>query len=1022
MTATKYVRKCEGDVVPFDPEKIAIAIGKAILAEDGEPNNFLARELAKEVAGLLAADEIVDVEDIQDTVEQVLMSQGYYDYAKRYILYREQRRQVRELKKTMTLDLVDSYLDKTDWRVKENANSLYSIQGLNAYIAGTVSANYWLNKLYPREIAEAHINGDIHIHDIGSGLLSYCCGWDLQELLLEGFGGVPGQVFCDPPEHLNSAIGQLISFLFSVQQDCAGAVAVSNFDTLLAPFVHADKLDYKQVKQCIQEFIYQVNMSGRTGMQRPFTNVTFDFVVPEHMRGMPAIVGGKFYGTYGDFQKEAEMITRAFFEVMYEGDAVQQSFPFPIPTINVTDDFNWESEAARALLKATARFGTPYFANFINSDMKPEDVRSFCCRLRLDLRELMRKGGGLFGASPKTGSISVCTINLARLGYLSKDRKEYFQRLRHLVDLAIRSLNIKRELVEAYTEHGLHPFARRYLESVKKSRGAYWGNHFGTVGVIGMNEACLNLLGVDIAHPDSYQLALDTLNFIRDILVKKQQEYGLMYNLEATPAEGCLAGDTLVKTVDGDIPIKDLVGKEFGVWSFDEKTGKICVKRAHAVRKTRENAQVIRLTFDNGTSLIMTPDHPVAVNSFNRWGKPSITWMEAAEIPVGRSIKSLYFSEKYNGGYILCNSCQLRSHILYEWFYNDTLQEDEVVHHIDGNKQNDTKENLVKMKASEHKRLHGYANKIHLPYLCGEDNPFYGRKHTPESIEKLCIAKRGKPFVLKNISEEEFKRICSIAAKNKRREKHSHYRHDIATETVVKMYKAGFTYAEIARAVGATTGLVQSRLRSVGLNHKLVKVEYLEERMDVYNLEVDDTHCFFVDDGKGNGILVHNCSYRLARLDKKHYPDIIVANEEAYKKGAAPYYTNSTMLPVNYTNDLFVALKHQSPLLKLYTGGSVFHVFLGEREPDPEACAALIDRVFHKFELPYMSLTPTYSICQSHGYFFGRHDSCPQCGAPCEVYSRVVGYYRPTSAYNDGKRAEFNDRATFDSAFESLQV
>lgn len=695
------VQKRNGDIVSFDVNKIASAICKAIEAEDGQPNWFLATELAREVVGLLEGEEEpVHVEDIQDMVERVLVIQGYYEYAKRYILYREQRRQIRELKQTMNLDLVDQYINKLDWRVKENANAQYSAQGLNAYIAGTVSANYWLNKIYPKEIAEAHISGDMHIHDLGAGLVAYCCGWDLYQLLEEGYRGAPGQTACAPPRHLRSALGQLVSFFFSVQQDCAGAVAVSNFDTLLAPFVHADGLSYEEIKQCVQEFVYQVNMPGRAGMQRPFTNITVDFTVPEHMREMPALVGGKPYGVYGDFQREADMIARAFFEVLLEGDGVQQPFPFPIPTVNITPDFPWESPAARALLLATARYGPAYFANFITSDMKPEDVRSFCCRLTLDLRELKKKGGGLFGASPLTGSVGVVTLNLPRLGYLSRDREEYFQRLGRLVELAVRSLNIKRELVESFTEKGLHPFAERYLRGVKQARGAYWANHFGTVGVVGMNEACLNLLGVDIAHPDGYQLARDTLNFIRKRLVKFQQEYGLMYNLEATPAEGC--------------------------------------------------------------------------------------------------------------------------------------------------------------------------------------------------------------------------------------------------------------------------------------------------------------------------------SYRLARLDKKHYPDIIVANEEAYRKGAAPYYTNSSMLPVNYTNNLFAALEHQSPLLKLYTGGSVFHIFLGEREPDPDACAVLVRRIFSRYELPYMSITPTYSICQFHGYIFGRHDVCPKCGAACEVYSRVVGYYRNVRNWNDGKRAEFDDRALFDSAFSAI--
>jgi ribonucleoside-triphosphate reductase len=590
-----------------------------------------------------------------------------------------------------------------DWRVRENANSPYSLQAMNFNISSRIIENYWLNKIYPKEIREAHRNGDVHVHDLGM-LSAYCCGWDLYQLLEEGFrSSSTVHITCAPPKHFRTALGQIVNYYFTLQGETAGAQAFSSFDTYLAPFVRADRLDYNEVKQCLQEFLFNMNVPTRAGAQLPFTNITLDIVVPASLANMPALVGGKPYGNYGDFQNEVDMINMAFADLMLEGDALGRGFTFPIPTYNIVEETDLSNPSVRRIFELAAKFGSPYFANFISSGMSPEDVRSMCCRLRLDMTELRKKGGGLFGANPLTGSISVCTINLPRLAYLaaessSPSREEYFQRLAYLVELAVKSTNIRREVVEALTEKGLYPFAKFYLRNVKEAHGSYWNNHFGTVGIVGMNEACENLLGVGIAHPDGRQLAVETLHFIRNLLVEYQKQYDVMYNLEATPAEGA--------------------------------------------------------------------------------------------------------------------------------------------------------------------------------------------------------------------------------------------------------------------------------------------------------------------------------SYRLAMLDRKHYPDIIVANDQAVREQkAAPYYTNSTFLPVGHTSDLIELLEHQSPLQALYTGGTVFHMFLGERQPDPEACGVLIKRVFSKYELPYMSLTPTYSICPSHGYIFGQHDICPQCGAQCEVYSRVVGYYRPVSNWNAGKQAEFRDRALFDSAF-----
>jgi ribonucleoside-triphosphate reductase len=605
----------------------------------------------------------------------------------------------RTFEEDLARELVDSYLTERDWRVKENANSTFSLQSLNHYLASRLIATYWLSEVYPRDIADAHRNGDFHIHDLGS-LSSYCCGWDLYQLLEEGFRGSTIGAISDPPKHFRTALGQIVNFFYTLQGEAAGAQAFASFDTYLAPFVRADKLTYEGVKQALQEFLFNMNVPTRASSQVPFTNITLDLKPSPALADLPALVGGKPYGYYGEFQKEMDMINMALAEFMLEGDALGRGFTFPIPTYNVTPDFDPSNPVIRKVFELTAKFGSPYFANFISSDMKPEDVRSLCCRLRLDLTELKKKGGGLFGANPMTGSIGVVTINLPRLGYLSRTREEYFQRLGELVDLAVESLNIKRAKVEELTERGLYPYSKHYLKHVKEARSSYWANHFGTVGIIGMNEACLNLLGVDIAHPDGYQLAKDTLLFIRERLVEYQKKYGLMYNLEATPAEGT--------------------------------------------------------------------------------------------------------------------------------------------------------------------------------------------------------------------------------------------------------------------------------------------------------------------------------SYRFARIDKRMYPDIIVANEEAYRNGAEPYYTNSTMLPVGYTDDVIELLEHQSPLQSLYTGGTVFHMFIGERQPDPEACASLILRVFSNYTLPYMSITPTYSVCPDHGYIFGEHEVCPTCGAECEVYSRIVGYIRPVKNWNPGKKAEFRDRALFDRAFSSI--
>jgi len=536
------VRKRDGKIVPFDKGRIAKAISKAAKAV-GESVNV--KELASEVSLTLYRNffrkgSIPHVEEIQDLVEKALIEGGYAEVAKAYILYREKRRVARELSKALVdgSALVEDYLGREDWRVKENSNMNYSLQGLNFHIASSVVAKYWLNKLYPEEVRIAHDEGDFHIHDLGI-LGAYCVGWDLEDLLRRGFGGVAGKVEAKPARHLRTALGQMVNFFYTLQGEAAGAQAFSNFDTLLAPFVRYDGLDYKGVKQCLQEFLFNLNVPTRVGFQTPFTNITLDLTPPENFANKNVMWGGKEQAeTYSEFQAEMDMINRAFAELMLEGDAKGRIFTFPIPTYNITEDFPWENENLRPLWKMTAKYGIPYFANFVNADMKPEDTRSMCCRLRLDNRELKRRGGGLFGASPLTGSIGVVTINLPRIAYLSRSEDEFFERLARFMELAKVSLEIKRKVIETFTQEGLYPYSKVYLSQVYECTGQYWHNHFSTIGLIGMNEACLNFLGLPIFDPEAKQWAIKVLNFMRDKLSEFQEETGNLYNLEATPAEG----------------------------------------------------------------------------------------------------------------------------------------------------------------------------------------------------------------------------------------------------------------------------------------------------------------------------------------------------------------------------------------------------------------------------------------------------------------------------------------------------
>ncbi len=696
----KYVRKRDGRLDPFDSERITNAIWKAAKAIGGRDRE-LAKKLSDEVVAQLekyfGEEGVPTVEEIQDLVEKTLIENGHARTAKAYILYRKQHQDMRELAALLgSSDLVDQYLEVEDWRVRENSNMSYSLQGLNNYLSSTVIAKYWITRIYPPRIADAHHSGDLHIHDLGV-LGPYCVGWDLRELLLSGFGGVSGKVESIPARHFRTALGQVVNFFYTLQGEAAGAQAFSNFDSYLAPFIHYDRLSLKEVKQALQEFLFNINVPTRVGFQTPFTNVTLDLVIPEFMKDEPVLFAGRVMDeTYGDMQEEMDIFNTAFAEMMIEGDAKGRVFTFPIPTYNVTKDFSWESPVVQKVFEATAKYGVPYFSNFVNSDMKPEDVRSMCCRLRIDNRELRKRGGGFFGANPLTGSIGVATINLPRIGYLAKDEDGFFERLGELMEVAKDSLEIKRKGLEQFTEGGLYPYSMHYLRVIKESFGKYWKNHFSTIGLIGMNEAVLNLFGCSIATSEGLEFAMRVLRVMRSKLADFQEETGSIYNLEATPAEGT--------------------------------------------------------------------------------------------------------------------------------------------------------------------------------------------------------------------------------------------------------------------------------------------------------------------------------SYRLARIDKRKYPDIIVANERRVAKGAEPFYTNSSQLPVDYGGDLFEALEHQDRLQTLYTGGTVFHIYLGEKLYSWRAAAEIVKKVAWNAHLPYFTLTPTFSICPTHGYLSGEHRRCPICGAKCEVYSRVVGYLRPVDQWNDGKQAEFSMRKTFDKS------
>ncbi len=539
----EFIRKRDGRLVPYEEEKIAEAIEKAVRAVGGSDMQKAA-DITRQVGVILSVlykdGRVPTVENVQDLVEKILIENGHAQTAKAYILYRKQHESLRQTREFMkqSIEAIDSYLVREDWRVNENANMGYSLQGLNNHIAANITSNYWLNKIYPGEVADAHREGDFHIHDLGM-LSVYCCGWDLKDLLLKGFTGAYGKVQSGPARHFRTALGQIVNFFYTLQGEAAGAQAFANFDSLLAPFIAYDELTYDEVRQCLQEFVFNMNVPTRVGFQTPFTNITMDMMVPSNMANEAVVIGGELQErSYGEFQAEMDLLNRAFCEVMMNGDASGRIFSFPIPTYNITSDLDWESDRLQPVWEMTAKYGIPYFSNFVNSDMDPEDARSMCCRLRLDNRELRRRGGGLFGSNPLTGSIGVVTINLPRTAHQATDTTSFFARISHLMKLAYESLELKRKQLERFTDDGLYPYSKFYLGAIRERSGSYWDNHFSTIGLIGMNEACLNLVGSGIESEAGQELAKATLEFMRKQLEVFQEETGHLYNLEATPAEG----------------------------------------------------------------------------------------------------------------------------------------------------------------------------------------------------------------------------------------------------------------------------------------------------------------------------------------------------------------------------------------------------------------------------------------------------------------------------------------------------
>lgn len=978
----KQVVKRDGKEVKFNLKKIVSAIRRAG-ESSGEFGYDEALDLTNSVIQMFDNKEKATVEEIQDAVEKVLNENNYTKTARAFIVYREKHNDMRKDNSVMidAVQSIDDYLDRSDWRVNANANQGYSLGGMILNTSGKVTANYWLSHVYPKEAGEAHRNGDIYIHDLDF-LAGYCAGWSLRSLLREGFNGVKGKVESKPPKHLASALGQMVNFLGTLQNEWSGAQAFSSFDTYLAPYVRVDNLTYEQVKQNIQEFIYCMNVPSRWGSQSPFSNLTFDLVCPDDLRDQNPIIGDKEVDfTYGELQKEMDMLNKAYIEVMTEGDACGRLFTFPIPTYNITDDFDWNSETSNKIFEMTAKYGLPYFQNFLNSNLDPHSIRSMCCRLRLNLDELLKRGNGLFGSAEQTGSIGVITINCARLGYLYKgDKVSLYKKLDYWLSVAKNALEVKRKFVQQKMDDGLYPFTKRYLGTLR--------NHFSTIGINGVNEMIRNFTNDEHDITDDYgqQFAIDLMNHIREKLKELQKETETMFNLEGVPGEGCFSYDTEVFTTEGVKKIGEIVGREdLGVLSYNEKKRKREFRRATCIHQTGIK-KVLKIVFDNGQELICTPNHPFGVRSWNGQKGEYIKYVEAKDLKIGMRVKSAY--KEYRGDdpngkkYVTFGSKDYLHRMIWEYYNNKDIPEGYVVHHKDFDRLNNDINNLELMSSTEHKSLHLSVrhsnNDCSIKTHCGENNPFFGKKHSEETKNIISQKNKGRFVGDANYCRTPEGRLrMSEIAKAKPAEKTSKYNHEVDTSLIVDLYLKGKTVAEIAKELGGsyTYSLCKGRLTRAGLlqnNHIVKSIEELDIEIPVYNMEVEENHNYFV--GGENGVLVHNCTYRLAKEDKKRYPDIIQAG-----KPEAPYYTNSTQVPVGYSDDPFTVLNLQEELQSLYTGGTALHLYMGEAMSSSESCKTLVKRVLENYHIPYLTITPTFSICPKHGYISGEHKYCPIC-------------------------------------------
>ena len=1046
----RYVRKRDGRLAKFDSERITNAIWKAAKAVGGKDKD-LAKRLSKQVVDELekrfGEEGVPTVEEIQDLVEKILIENGHARTAKAYILYRKQHQDMREMAYLLSsADLADKYLEVEDWRIRENANMSYSLQGLNNYLSSTVIAKYWLTRIYPPNIGEAHASGDLHIHNLGV-LGPYCVGWDLRDLLLSGFGGVPGKIESKPAKHFRTALGQIVNFFYTLQGEAAGAQAFSNFDTYLAPFIRYDGLNEREVKQALQEFLFNINIPTRVGFQTPFTNVTIDLNIPDFMKDEAVIVGGGLLGdSYGSFQTEMDVFNTAFAEVMSEGDAKGRVFTFPIPTYNITSDFDWESPVAQKLFDMTAKYGVPYFSNFINSDMKPEDVRSMCCRLRIDNRELRKRGGGFFGANPLTGCYDKDTEVLTENGWKSFEELSRNERVFTRTEDGFIELHKPTRIFKYDWDGNLIRFKHRSFDLlvtpnhrllVEYQVRGKWKSKFVEARDFDVNNHRI--------PKQSKWKGRELREFLLPPLKHSWRAGNHNSLLTKQWKAERIDMDTWLKffslyLADGSVDNEE-IAPSHGYRVF---LSQIKEKHKHEIRKVLE-----RLPFDyreEETGFIIY--NKQLWSYLKQFGSRYTKWVPRwiKELPPEKL--RIFFEwlvkgdghRKGNPGQITYWTTSKRlatdvQEIVLKIGWISTIAKRKTKGILDGRTIESDRCYTIGVQQSRRYRLR--KNNITSEYYKGKVCCCEVPNHT------IMVRRNGKSTWCGNsigVVTINLPRIGYLEKDEDRFFERLGELMDIASDSLEIKRKALERFTEkglypycrhYLRLIGNAYGRYWknhfSTIGLVGMNEALLNLfgyditsregldfsvkilnfmrdrlsDYQEETGNIYNLEATPAE---------------STSYRFARIDKKKYSDIIVANENYLSKGAEPFYTNSSQLPVDYAGDLFEALEHQDRLQTLYTGGTVFHIFLGERVSSWRATANLVKRVAENSHLPYFTLTPTFSVCPTHGYLEGERRECPICGVNCEIYSRVVGYLRPVDQWNDGKQAEFNIRKTFDQS------